>query len=123
LEDYYAILGLDPDASPESIKVAYRRLARQNHPDLRTLNSTEAEKASVAAHMAQLNEAYAVLSHAKQRREYDDKLRLEGMLATKDTATAARDLRSAARPSKTSTKTEHPPRIRPREEVDSTVVN
>ena len=43
MEDYYAILGLDQGASPESIKLAYRRLARESHPD-RFVNSSEADK-------------------------------------------------------------------------------
>ncbi len=70
MEDYYSILGLDPGASHESIKLAYRRLAREHHPD-RKINSTESEKEYFSAHMAQLNGAYAVLSDAKLRREYD----------------------------------------------------
>jgi curved DNA-binding protein CbpA len=75
LEDYYAVLGLDPEASPESIKLAYRRLARENHPD-RNIDCTEAERRVLSTRMAELNGAYAVLSDAARRREYDDKLRI-----------------------------------------------
>ncbi len=69
-KDYYAILGLDHGASPESIKLAYRRLARENHPDLvQQLGPEALEQAS--ALMRAINEAYAVLSHARTRQEYD----------------------------------------------------
>jgi curved DNA-binding protein CbpA len=75
LEDFYAILGLDHEASLESIKLAFRRLARENHPD-RNIRSTEAERNALSARMSELNGAYAVLSDATRRREYDDKLRV-----------------------------------------------
>jgi curved DNA-binding protein CbpA len=59
--DCYAILGLDPGASTESIKIAYRRLARDNHPDL--IASRDAETLAAASErMAEINQAYAVLS-------------------------------------------------------------
>jgi hypothetical protein len=121
LPDYYAILGLDPDASPESIKIAYRRLARQYHPDLQSNCSTAAEKASIDGHMAQLNQAYAVLSNAKSRREYDVQMRLECVL----TKTASRpQTKTVSEISRTNTGSSRAdgPRIRPRYEVDSTVV-
>lgn len=70
MKDYYAILGLDSDASAESIKMAYRRLARENHPDkIGSLDAEMQKQASVR--MADLNEAYAVLSDRRQRRDYD----------------------------------------------------
>jgi curved DNA-binding protein CbpA len=98
LEDYYAVLGLDHEASPESIKLAYRRLARENHPD-RNVDSTEAEKRMLSARMAELNGAYAVLSDAALRREYDDKLRilitLTGSTVLRSTKTATK---TAAKP-------------------------
>jgi curved DNA-binding protein CbpA len=91
LEDYYAILGLDQGASAESIKLAYRRLARESHPD-RFVNSSEADKSALSARMAQLNVAYSVLSDAGRRREYDEKTRimskLNGGSAAQDSKTA-----------------------------------
>ncbi len=69
-KDYYAVLGLDRDASAESIKLAYRRLARENHPDLAQHRGAEVVAQSAAV-MTVLNEAYAVLSHSRSRREYD----------------------------------------------------
>jgi hypothetical protein len=124
LQDYYAILGLDPGASAKSIKGAYRRLARLHHPDVQASRSTESELASVAARMAQLNEAYAVLSHGKSRREYDERQRLESTLSsTKTTATATMDTQTVATQTKTTSNQAQRSRIRPRHDVDSTVVS
>ena len=123
MQDYYAILGLDPDASPESVKVAYRRLARQCHPDVLAASGSESDKESVDAHMAQLNEAYAVLSNAKSRREYDERLRLECVLTSKTTTRTAAKTVTETRTDLTQTSGKsHYARIRPRHEVDSTVI-
>ncbi len=69
-KDYYAVLGLDPGASPESIKIAYRRLAREKHPDV-VQHLGAAAQADASAAMLVINEAYSALSNAKTRREYD----------------------------------------------------
>jgi len=124
LEDYYAILGLDPGASPESIKLAYRRLARESHPD-RNINSSETEKNALSLHMAQLNGAYAVLSDASQRREYDEKLRILGTLngsnvvsgATK-TAAATKTVTLPVKPPKSGSSQ----RVQPSHDADLTMV-
>ncbi len=63
--DYYQVLGVDPKASPRQIKDAYRKLAFQYHPDRNSKNLEAAEQ------MKSVNEAYAVLSDAAKRREYD----------------------------------------------------
>ena len=63
--DYYAILGVGRQASPEEIKKAYRRLAISWHPD-RNPNSRLAEE-----RFKKIAEAYAVLSRAATRRQYD----------------------------------------------------
>ncbi len=115
MDDYYAILGLDSAASPESIKVAYRRLARETHPDRKTY-STEAEKATLSLRMAELNEAYAVLSDTKRRREYDEKLRVQEVLVAKDTPVPS-GTGTEGKPSKSPRV-----RIRPRVDVISTIV-
>jgi hypothetical protein len=124
LQDYYAILGLDQDASPESVKVAYRRLARQYHPDMQVASGREADKASVDAHMAQLNEAYAVLSNAKRRREYDDQLRLECVLTVKTATRTATKTATETRTDQTATSASptYHARVRPQHEVDATVI-
>lgn len=123
MQDYYTLLGLDPDASPESIKIAYRRLARLHHPDVHATSSTEADKASVEARMAQLNEAYAVLSHSKSRRAYDEQLHLEASLAVRTTATCIADTSTPTTESKTVSGKMPRPRARTNEEVDSTVID
>ena len=63
--DHYEVLGVSRDASPEEVKSAYRRLARQHHPDANQGDGgAEAEFKSVAA-------AYEVLSDPDRRRNYD----------------------------------------------------
>lgn len=116
MEDYYTILGLDPGASSQSIKIAYRRLARETHPDLK-VHSSKTEKDSLSVQMAQLNEAYSVLSDTRQKREYDEKLRVQGLLVSKDTPVKPEgkpETRPSAAPRV---------RVRPHSEVDSTVVS
>lgn len=63
--DYYAVLGVDPDASPEDIKSAFRRLAREHHPD-----ATGGDRNSEQRYK-EASEAYAVLSDPSKRRQYD----------------------------------------------------
>lgn len=116
MEDYYAILGLDSGASPESIKLAYRRLARECHPD-RNINSPEAEKSLLSTHMAQLNVAYAALSDTARRREYDEKLRILGALNVNSVSNATQTGAKAATKPKTSR------RVQPSHETDLTMVH
>ncbi|HEX8517581.1 MAG TPA: DnaJ domain-containing protein, partial [Bacteroidia bacterium] len=63
--DYYQVLGIDKNASPEEIKKAYRKLARQYHPDVNP-NNEEAKKK-----FQQINEANEVLSDPEKRKKYD----------------------------------------------------
>src|SRR6476620_7770761 len=63
--DYYQILGLNKNASPDDIKKAYRKLARTHHPDLNP-NDKEAHKK-----FQQINEANEVLSDPEKRKKYD----------------------------------------------------
>lgn len=64
--DYYAILGIEADATVEEIRQAYRRCVREVHPDL---NPDRAEWATEQIQL--INEAYNVLRHPLRRREYD----------------------------------------------------
>lgn len=63
--DYYAILGVSKKADAKEIKAAYRKLARQYHPDLNP-NNPEAEQK-----FKEVSEAYDVLSDADKRKKYD----------------------------------------------------
>jgi curved DNA-binding protein CbpA len=121
VQDYYAILGLDLTASAESIKTAYRRLARKNHPDHNIL-STDDERNSRALVMAELNEAYSVLSDPNQRREYNEKLRLMGMMASERTTVSATVEATASFQKVTASKTTPAVRVRPNQEADETFV-
>lgn len=64
--DYYKILEITEEASPEVVKAAYKALAKKYHPDV--YNGTEAE---CKKRMADINEAYDVLSDVSKRRIYD----------------------------------------------------
>lgn len=75
-KDYYHILGVEENASPKRIKEAYRKLAFQYHPDRQPDHNNSAET------MKAINEAYAVLSNEKKRREYDMLRRQFGASAT-----------------------------------------
>lgn len=63
--DYYDILGVDRDATPEQVKKAYRKLAHQYHPD-KNPGSKEAEE-----RFKEVSEAYETLSQADKRAAYD----------------------------------------------------
>src|SRR5205809_3069948 len=63
--DYYKILGIPKTASADDIKKAYRKLARQHHPDVNP-NDKEAHKK-----FQQVNEANEMLSDPEKRKKYD----------------------------------------------------
>jgi molecular chaperone DnaJ len=63
--DYYEVLGVQRDSSPEEIKKAYRKIALQYHPD-RNQGDKEAEE-----RFKEAAEAYEVLSNPEKRRRYD----------------------------------------------------
>lgn len=63
---YYDILRVEHDAQPERLRSAYRKLAQRYHPD-----KTPGDELA-SRRMAQLNEAYAVLSDPQHRARYDE---------------------------------------------------
>jgi molecular chaperone DnaJ len=64
--DYYEVLGVSRTATADEIKKAYRRLAREHHPDVNAHRRDEAE-----AHFKEISEAYGVLSDEEKRARYD----------------------------------------------------
>lgn len=63
-KDYYLILGIDINASPEEIKTAYRRMSLKWHPD-------KNPDQDVTSKMQDINEAYAILKDPLKRNRYD----------------------------------------------------
>ncbi len=64
-KDYYAILGVPPDADEQTIKKAYRKLARQYHPDVNPGDRQVEER------FKEINEAYERSDDPERRRKYD----------------------------------------------------
>lgn len=64
--DYYEVLGVSKDATPDEIKKAYRSLAKKHHPDVSSEPKEVAE-----AKFKEISEAYEVLSDADKRNRYD----------------------------------------------------
>lgn len=71
-KDFYRELGVSSDATADEIKKAYRKLAKENHPDANSGNAQAEQKFKA------VSEAYGVLSDASKRKEYDETRRLFG---------------------------------------------
>ena len=65
-KDYYKVLGVDKKASAEEIKKAFRKIARDNHPD-----ANPGDKAA-EARFKEASEANTILSNPEKRKEYDE---------------------------------------------------
>ena len=66
--DYYETLGIERTASDDEIKKAFRKLARQHHPDL---HASPEHKKTAEEKFKEINEAYEVISDQGKRRQYD----------------------------------------------------
>ncbi len=69
-KDFYQVLGVPDSASQDDIKKAYRKLAKQYHPDANPYNAAASER------FKEISEAHAVLSDADKRKQYDQMRRL-----------------------------------------------
>jgi molecular chaperone DnaJ len=69
LPNYYEIIGVAKDSTPEEIKKKFRELAKKTHPDKTKENSEE--------EMAELNKAYEILSDKELREKYDRYFRVD----------------------------------------------
>ena len=91
-KDYYKILGVPRDADEAIIKKAFRKLAKQYHPDTNGGNLEAEEK------FREINEAYSVLSDEGKRKEYDENKQGKQAASTSN----------GARGTKTTTQTANP---------------
>lgn len=66
-KDFYQILGIQKNASQDEVKQAYRKLAREHHPDM----VKDGDKSTAEKRFKEINEAYQVLSDPQKRKMYD----------------------------------------------------
>jgi molecular chaperone DnaJ len=69
-KDFYRVLGVAESAGADDIKKAYRKLAKENHPDANPNNATAADR------FKEISEAYSVLSDEDKRKQYDQMRKL-----------------------------------------------
>ena len=95
MNEYYRSLGVQPGATAEELKKAYRGLAKKYHPDLHP-GDKEAE-----ARFKEINEAYETLSDPQKRKEYDEKQRTtQGREPQKKSASSRMPMPSTAKKSR-----------------------
>ncbi len=68
---YYQILGLGPDASAQDIKRAYRKIVKEQHPDVGHHSKSKSELDRDTEEIVLINEAYETLTDKRKRAEYD----------------------------------------------------
>jgi hypothetical protein len=81
--NHYQTLRVDPHATPHRVRHAYRRMAQRFHPD------KHPGRGDAAAHMARINEAYAVLSDPARRAAYDASLQQQSARRSRGARAAA----------------------------------
>jgi curved DNA-binding protein len=64
-KDYYAVLGISPDADDKAVKVAYKKLARKYHPDV-------SKEADAEEKFKEVGEAYEIIHNKDERAKYDE---------------------------------------------------
>lgn len=78
--DAYAVLGVRPDASPQELKAAHRRLVRRHHPD----HAPPEKRARATERAREINVAYGLVRDPEARASYDRLRRLRGARKTAD---------------------------------------
>ena len=115
MKDYYEVLGLTTEAPAEEIRIAYRKLAKANHPDKHKGDPAYVEK------FKDIQEAYDVLSDAEKRKEYDTQLAHQKSYNKKEvkkSATNKKADKSSNDNAQQQSQTEHPEQPRPEEIKD-----
>ncbi|MBX2861301.1 MAG: DnaJ domain-containing protein [Vampirovibrio sp.] len=121
LKNYYKVLELETFADADTIKAAYRRLARKYHPDLNKDNVAAEEK------FKRINEAYDYLSDSSRKAIYDQSLKqMSQKKVKKEKATSQKSQSQKSPPpqKKAQTKSpEHPPKPQAEEPASSTPIH
>src|SRR6185436_3453905 len=86
MQDYYAVLGVARGASPDEIRKAYMRMARDRHPDR---FPDPVEKARADELFNELTAAYNTFSNERNRRDYDAQMERPQLTAPEEIAAAA----------------------------------
>ena len=73
MKNYYELLEVSENASPEVIEKAYKTLVKKYHPDLQPEN----KKKEAENKIKEINEAYEILSNSVKKSNYDNELKLE----------------------------------------------
>lgn len=81
--DPYHSLGLEPEAGPDEIRLAYRKLARQFHPD-GFADAPPKDQRAAHERMQEINQAFAVLTDPVERRRFERQRRLRERRSTAD---------------------------------------
>ncbi|KJA28123.1 hypothetical protein HYPSUDRAFT_62513 [Hypholoma sublateritium FD-334 SS-4] len=73
-KNLYADLGIEPSASSDDIRKAYRKRALETHPDKLELNASDKEKQEAERQFHRVHEAFEILSDTIKRKAYDNRM-------------------------------------------------